>query len=221
MKHHPVVIITSNPSGMTQAIKKLEQDGYEVKVLDSLSANLIDFFGAISQTDPDSFVPVTDDLDKEEGGEPPSDPNEDSSETTEMPVGDTSVPAEVSDDAVPATTEPAAEQIFSGTINDEEIEIHEVDGTEIVLHPVSVEGSGSKIKFNLSESIEMILWESEDIEPTEEGMSEVEVHLVIADLNIDATVKIKISEMTMTPPVILMGSEWYANFQSEPVTEKT
>lgn len=219
MKHHPVVIITSHPEGMTQAIKKLEQDGFEVKVLDSLSANLIDFFGAISQSDPEMFGAVSDNTgDPDEELSAIADPNEESDEApTDAGV--------VSPDVEPSTGDevgPSDEVIFSGTLNDETVEIHEVEGSEIILHPVSVEGSGSKIKFNLSESIEMTLWESkeEGSEELSEELSEVEVHLVIPDLEVDATVKIKISEMTMNPPVILMGRDWYASFQSTSV-EKT
>lgn len=224
MKHHPVVIITSHPEGMTQAIKKLEQDGFEVKVLDSLSANLIDFFGAISQSDPEMFGAVSDNtVDDEQSLD--ADPNE---ETDELPDGE---PDKISDDVAPdAASEvdpagtdaggvPSEEASFSGTINDESVEIHEVEGSEIILHPVSVEGSGSKIKFNLSESVEMTLWESK--EEGSEELSEVEVHLVIPDLDVDATVKIKISEMTMNPPVILMGKEWYASFQSTSAEKTT
>lgn len=220
MKHHPVVIITSHPAGMAQAIKKLEQDGFEVKVLDSLSANLIDFFGAISQSDPEMFGAVSDNHEDTEGEDPAEpDPNE---ETDGAPDEEITPPADGEPAVEPTdgeTAEPASEVIFSGTINDETVEIHEVDGSEIILHPVSVEGSGSKVKFNLSESIEMTLWESKE-EGSEEP-SEVEVHLVIPDLNVDATVKIKISEMTMNPPVILMGKEWYAASQSTSVEETT
>lgn len=218
MKHHPVVIITSHPAGMEQAIKKLEQDGFEVKVLDSLSANLIDFFGAISQSDPEMFSAVSDnheDPDETLPAEP--DPNE---EADGMPDDETMPPVEGEPAEAPTdgeTAEPSSEVIFSGTINDETVEIHEVDGSEIILHPVSVEGSGGKIKFNLSESIEMTLWESK--EEGSEELSEVEVHLVIPDLNVDATVKIKVSEMTMNPPVILMGEEWYAALQSTSAEE--
>jgi hypothetical protein len=43
MKHHPVIIITSHPEGMEKAVAHLRVEGYEVKVLDSLSANLLIF----------------------------------------------------------------------------------------------------------------------------------------------------------------------------------
>jgi hypothetical protein len=109
--------------------------------------------------------------------------------------------------------------VFTGTINDEEIEIHEVPGDEIILHPKSVSGSGDKVKFSLSESIEMSLWEEKEDE-SDETLHEVSVHLVIPELSIDKSVKIKVSEMTMDPPVILMGEEWFAKISSEPGDKK-
>lgn len=214
MKHHPVIIITSHPEGMEKAVAHLQVEGYEVKVLDSLSANLIDFFGAISSTDPDSFQPIADTT---------SSPSTDS-------VGDVNGPDDLEDfdssDPMASPNDSTAEQssgeistsdsnpVFTGTINDEEIEIHEVPGEEIILHPKSVSGSGDKVKFSLSESIEMSLWEEKEDE-TDETLHEVSVHLVIPELSIDKSVKIKVSEMTMEPPVILMGEEWFAKMSSD------
>lgn len=214
MKHHPVIIITSHPEGMEKAVAHLQVEGYEVKVLDSLSANLIDFFGAISSTDPDSFQPIADttsspstdsvddvngpdDLEDLDSSDPMASPND---STAEQSSGEIST-----SDSNP---------VFTGTINDEEIEIHEVPGEEIILHPKSVSGSGDKVKFSLSESIEMSLWEEKEDE-TDETLHEVSVHLVIPELSIDKSVKIKVSEMTMDPPVILMGEEWFAKMSSD------
>lgn len=219
MKHHPVIIITSHPEGMEKAIAHLQVEGYEVKVLDSLSANLIDFFGAISSTDPDSFQPIADatsatstdtvddvngpdDLDDMDSTDPMASPNNDPTSQLDG-EGSTSV----------------SNPVFTGTINDEEIEIHEVPGDEIILHPKSVSGSGDKVKFSLSESIEMSLWEEKEDE-YDETLHEVSVHLVIPELSIDKSVKIKVSEMTMDPPVILMGEEWFAKISSEPGDKK-
>lgn len=219
MKHHPVIIITSHPEGMEKAVAHLQVEGYEVKVLDSLSANLIDFFGAISSTDPDSFQPIADatsatstdtvddvngpdDLDDMDSTDPMASPNNDPTSQLDG-EGSTSV----------------SNPVFTGTINDEEIEIHEVPGDEIILHPKSVSGSGDKVKFSLSESIEMSLWEEKEDE-YDETLHEVSVHLVIPELSIDKSVKIKVSEMTMDPPVILMGEEWFAKISSEPGDKK-
>lgn len=219
MKHHPVIIITSHPEGMEKAVAHLQVEGYEVKVLDSLSANLIDFFGAISSTDPDSVQPIADTT---------SSPSTDS-------VDDVNGPDDLEDldssDPMASPNDSTAEQssgeistsvsnpVFTGTINDEEIEIHEVPGDEIILHPKSVSGSGDKVKFSLSESIEMSLWEEKEDE-SDETLHEVSVHLVIPELSIDKSVKIKVSEMTMDPPVILMGEEWFAKISSEPGDKK-
>jgi hypothetical protein len=219
MKHHPVIIITSHPEGMEKAVAHLQVEGYEVKVLDSLSANLIDFFGAISSTDPDSFQPIADatsatstdtvddvngpdDLDDMDSTDPMASPNNDP--TSQLDGG---------------SSTSGSNPVFTGTINDEEIEIHEVPGDEIILHPKSVSGSGDKVKFSLSESIEMSLWEEKEDE-SDETLHEVSVHLVIPELSIDKSVKIKVSEMTMDPPVILMGEEWFAKISSEPGDKK-
>ena len=208
MKHHPVIIITSHPEGMEKAVAHLRVEGYEVKVLDSLSANLIDFFGAISSTDPDSFQPIADAT----------------SATSTDAVDDVNGPDDLDDmdstsqlDGEGSTS--VSNPVFTGTINDEEIEIHEVPGDEIILHPKSVSGSGDKVKFSLSESIEMSLWEEKEDE-SDETLHEVSVHLVIPELSIDKSVKIKVSEMTMDPPVILMGEEWFAKISSEPGDKK-
>lgn len=210
MKHHPVVIITSNPDGMSRAVKHLEVEGYEVKVLDSLGANLIDFFSAISSTDPEVFSGI-DDTPKSDGvdSEIPADTKDtDNTDAVDDPNIDVPSMDDPNTDLEPSdSTDPSAEVVFKGTVNDESIDIHEVPGDEIILHPKSISGSGDKVKFQLQESIEMNLWEekSEDDE-----LHEVSVHLVIPDLDFDKTVKIKVSEMVMEPPVILMGEDWFA-----------
>jgi len=219
MKHHPVIIITSHPEGMEKAVAHLQVEGYEVKVLDSLSANLIDFFGAISSTDPDSFQPIadatsatsTDTVDDVNG----PDDLDDMDSTDPMASPDSDPTSQLDGESSTSGSNP----VFTGTINDEEIEIHEVPGDEIILHPKSVSGSGDKVKFSLSESIEMSLWEEKEDE-SDETLHEVSVHLVIPELSIDKSVKIKVSEMTMDPPVILMGEEWFAKISSEPGDKK-
>lgn len=219
MKHHPVIIITSHPEGMEKAVAHLQVEGYEVKVLDSLSANLIDFFGAISSTDPDSFQPIadttsatsTDTVDDVNG----PDDLDDMDSTDPMASPDNDPTSQLDGEGSTSVSNP----VFTGTINDEEIEIHEVPGDEIILHPKSVSGSGDKVKFSLSESIEMSLWEEKEDE-SDETLHEVSVHLVIPELSIDKSVKIKVSEMTMDPPVILMGEEWFAKISSEPGDKK-
>lgn len=219
MKHHPVIIITSHPEGMEKAVAHLQVEGYEVKVLDSLSANLIDFFGAISSTDPDSFQPIadatsatsTDTVDDVNG----PDDLDDMDSTDPMASPDNDPTSQLDGEGSTSVSNP----VFTGTINDEEIEIHEVPGDEIILHPKSVSGSGDKVKFSLSESIEMSLWEEKEDE-YDETLHEVSVHLVIPELSIDKSVKIKVSEMTMDPPVILMGEEWFAKISSEPGDKK-
>ena len=219
MKHHPVIIITSHPEGMEKAVAHLQVEGYEVKVLDSLSANLIDFFGAISSTDPDSFQPIadatsatsTDTVDDVNG----PDDLDDMDSTDPMASPDNDPTSQLDGEGSTSISNP----VFTGTINDEEIEIHEVPGDEIILHPKSVSGSGDKVKFSLSESIEMSLWEEKEDE-SDETLHEVSVHLVIPELSIDKSVKIKVSEMTMDPPVILMGEEWFAKISSEPGDKK-
>jgi len=219
MKHHPVIIITSHPEGMEKAVAHLQVEGYEVKVLESLSANLIDFFGAISSTDPDSFQPIadatsatsTDTVDDVNG----PDDLDDMDSTDPMASPDSDPTSQLDGESSTSGSNP----VFTGTINDEEIEIHEVPGDEIILHPKSVSGSGDKVKFSLSESIEMSLWEEKEDE-SDETLHEVSVHLVIPELSIDKSVKIKVSEMTMDPPVILMGEEWFAKISSEPGDKK-
>ncbi len=214
MKHHPVIIITSHPEGMEKAVAHLQVEGYEVKVLDSLSANLIDFFGAISSTDPDSFQPIADTT-----SSPSTDSVDDVNGPDDLEDLDSSDPMASPNDSTAKQSSGEistsdSNPVFTGTINDEEIEIHEVPGEEIILHPKSVSGSGDKVKFSLSESIEMSLWEEKEDE-TDETLHEVSVHLVIPELSIDKSVKIKVSEMTMEPPVILMGEEWFAKMSSD------
>ena len=219
MNHHPVIIITSHPEGMTKAVKHLEVEGYEVKVLDSLSANLLDFFGALASTDPEQFQPITDNPDASlPDDEPlPSDPNsadegEELDADLSNPIDQTQANDPMADEDTDAT-EVNSNPVYQGTIDDEPIEIHEVPGSDIILHAKTVTGTGDKVKFTLSESVEMNLWE--EANNSSEKLHEVSVHLVIEDLNIDKTLKIKVSDMTMDPPVILMGDEWYANFISD------
>jgi hypothetical protein len=156
MKHHPVVIITSNPDGMSRAVKHLEVEGYEVKVLDSLGANLIDFFSAISSTDPEVFsgiddTPKSDGVDSEIPAETKDTDNTDAVDDPNMDVpsmDDPNTDLEPSD-----STDPSAEVVFKGTVNDESIDIHEVPGDEIILHPKSISGSGDKEIFGATISL--------------------------------------------------------------------
>ena len=186
--NHPVVIITSDPEGVQHAVQHLQVEGYEVKVLDSLSANLIDFFGALSSTEPDQFQVVDDTI-------TPDEP---------LQIGDAGQSASPNDAA-------SNGQVFQGTIDDEPIEVHEVEGGDLVLHPVSLSGDGAKKKFKLSEDVEIsvnlgMLFESEQAD----APNTVKVHFVVDELGIDTDVDVVLSEMVMTPPVIMMGKDWFA-----------
>lgn len=215
MKHHPVIIITSNPDGMQRAIKQLELDGYDVKVLDSLSANLVDFFGAISNMDDDlpaiNDTPDTDDVELDDDASTRT--GSDSEETVDEPSTDDTSETEMVDSSDIGST-----QIYTGKLNDEDIEVHEVPGAELVLHPRTISGSDDQVKFTLSESLEMSFWEEDG--GSNGDLPEISAHLVVEELKLDKQVKIKISPVTMDPPVILMGEEWFANISSEPVGEK-
>lgn len=196
--NHPVVIITSDPEGVQHAVQHLQVEGYEVKVLDSLSANLIDFFGALSSTDPEQFSTVDDSM-------TPEDPLA----TEPATAGSDSLGGGMSSD----TTTSADGQTFQGTIDDEPIEVHEVDGGDLVLHPVSLSGDGAKKKFKLSEEVEIsvnfgFLTESEH--KSKDEPNTVKVHFVVEELGIDADVDVMLSDMVMTPPVIMMGKDWFA-----------
>lgn len=197
--NHPVVIITSDPEGVQHAVQHLQVEGYEVKVLDSLSANLIDFFGALSSTEPDQFQVVDDTIATED--EP-----------------------QIGDDGQPTTPDDASEangQVFHGTIDDEPIEVHEVEGGDLVLHPVALSGDGAKKKFKLSEEVEIsvnfgMLFESEQADTP----NTVKVHFVVEELGIDTDVDVALSEMVMTPPAIMMGKDWFAQHTTGDTTPK-
>lgn len=186
--NHPIVIITSDPEGVQHAVQHLQVEGYEVKVLDSLSANLIDFFGALSSTEPDQFQVVDDTITPDD----------------QQQIGDGGQSAPPNDAA-------SNGQVFQGTIDDEPIEVHEVEGGDLVLHPVSLSGDGAKKKFKLSEDVEIsvnlgMLLESEQAD----APNTVKVHFVVEELGIDTDVDVVLSEMVMTPPVIMMGKDWFA-----------
>lgn len=190
MKHHPVVIITSDPEGITQSVKHLEVDGYEVKILDSLNATMLDFLGALSSTDPETFSAVNDN--------PPA-------PTT---LGN---PPTTQDSGAPSVGE-----TLDVRVEETPMSAHIVDGDKIVLHAVSKEPGDSTTTFKLAESAEdtfvvfnrISLFESES-EATETNNT-VSVDLEIPSLNFHKVVAVELSDDTMNPPVIMIGVEWIA-----------
>lgn len=196
MKHHPVVIITSDPEGIAQSVKHLEVDGYEVKILDSLNATMLDFLGALSSTDPDTFSAVNDN--------PPAPESLGQPETSTAPtIGSAPVVGDTLDVKVEETAMSA----------------HVVDGDKIVLHPVSKDPGDSTTTFKLTESAEdalvvfnrISLFESET-DATENNT--VSVDLEIPSLNFHKVVTVELSDETMNPPVIMIGADWLAANQT-------
>ena len=206
---HPVVIITSHPNEMLGAVRKLEAMGFEVKVLDSLSANLVDFFGAISG-EPVILdnPPKPDEADEADGIEQSTDeldPNADLDDATND-VGDT----QSTDPTIDAESS-TDETTMQGTVNDIPVTVQEVEGDTITLHPVSNDGSDSKgkVTFSLTESVIFKLWEEEK-EKASDGQV-VNVQITIEELNIDGMFDVEISTLTMNPPTLMVGTDWIAN----------
>lgn len=163
---HPIIIIAGDKDkAIGAAVDTLQEAGFEVRVLNTATAKLVDFLGALAGADDDEqpAAPVT----SQEQEEPPE---EETSETNEA--------------------------IVSG----ERVIIEMVDGYEMMLHPSTVTVAARTV-YSLNESV-YSFW------PAVVGNEPV---FTTVDMEFDGAeyrIQTKLSESTMTPPVLKIGRKW-------------
>lgn len=176
---HPVVIMSYDKSpAITKAVAALEEAGMEVVVLNTKTAKLVQFLGALAGED-DEDVPTP--------AEPPAE------EPVEKPTAK-EPPPEESDDLEPLKTE--------AIVNDEKVLIEYVEGASIALHPsaVGVGQENAKSTYALNES-QFSFWSKKDAEAlTTKVMLELNGSLKYVD--------VVLSRETSTPPRLKIGRDW-------------
>lgn len=199
---HPILIITSDPKSVKEAKELLEKADLKVKILDTTKSSLLDFLSGLADIDEASETPDTE-FNEEPEGE--TDPNVD---TDEVESNDTKSNKDSTED-LSSTEDPTKnlekslndDTMVHGTVNGEEIEIHTVDGKHIVLHPITVDSADTgKVNFTLTES-QFHIWR-------EDKNLTAMIELEIPSLSISGMVEVEVSELTQTPPVLLIGSDW-------------
>lgn len=182
---HPIVIMSYDKSpAITKAVAALEEAGLEVVVLNTATAKLVNFLGALAGEDPDAEETPP----EEEKEEKPEDKSEE-----EPPVEP--APEETPPEDLPPEDEPVEEAVVNG----EKVLVEMVDGDQLVLHPSEISVS-NRTTYKLNES-DYSFWP--DINETAvTGNVELEYqgqkHLVRAIFSDAAT----------NPPVLKMGKEW-------------
>jgi hypothetical protein len=180
---HPIVIMSYDKSpAITKAVAALEEAGLEVVVLNTATAKLVNFLGALAGEDPE-----------EEEETPPEEEKAEEKPEEEPPVE--LAPEEEPPEDLPPEDKPVEEAVVNG----EKVLVEMVDGDQLVLHPSEISVS-NRTTYKLNES-DYSFWP--DINETEViGNVELEYqgqkHLV----------KAIFSDAATNPPVLKMGKEW-------------
>lgn len=204
---HPILIITSDPKSVKEAKELLEKADLKVKILDTTKSSLLDFLSGLADIDEVSETSDTESDKESEVDE--ADPNVDTDEVELESTGLKSESNKESTEDVVSNEDPTKnlekslndDTMVHGTINGEEIEIHTVDGKHIVLHPITVDSADTgEVNFTLTESQFHIWCENKNLTAM--------VELEIPSLSISGMIEVEVSELTQTPPVLLIGSDW-------------
>lgn len=187
---HPIVIISSaKDPAIGEAVDCLQNAGFEVRVLNSATAKLVDFLGALAGADEDE------DADKKSDAKEPDD---DAKEPDVEPSGE--APADKNDPLDPKKME--------ALIAGEPVIVELVDGHSITLHPNNIIVA-AQTQYSLNES-KFSFWPSAVSNELIEGG----VELVLNDQVTGHLTRVIFSEEAMSPPVLRIGRDWLAvNFK--------
>jgi hypothetical protein len=186
---HPIVIIASDKDpAIGAAVDGLQAAGFEVRVLNTATAKLVDFLGALAGEDDEE------DLEKK-----PDAPEEDAESKDVKPQKD-AAPVEVAEPG--DENDPLDPKKMEALISGEPVTVEIVDGTEITLHPSTIQ-AGAKTFYSLNEA-QFAFWPSAiSNEPITGG-----VDLSLNGDDIGHLTKVTFSEEAMNPPVLKIGREW-------------
>jgi hypothetical protein len=185
---HPIVIIASDKDpAIGAAVDGLQAAGFEVRVLNTATAKLVDFLGALAGED-----------DEEDPEKNPDAPEEDA-ESKEKPKG---AAPEASVEEPEDENDPLDPKKMEALISGEPIEVQLVDGASITLHPSTIQ-AGAKTFYSLNE-VQFAFWPTAiSNEPITGG-----VNLSLNGDDIGHLTKVTFSEEAMNPPVLKIGREW-------------
>jgi hypothetical protein len=190
---HPVVIMSYDKGpAISKAVAALEEAGMEVIVLNTKTAKLVQFLGALAgETDDEEE-------DKDDKEAPPAD---------EPPVD------EVPTDTPPEDEEPVVEESLDVFVNEEPIKAIIVEGNDVVLIANGIEGrrAGEKVTYKLNESA-FSFWSTK-----QEGEAlRAQVELKLKESVSYVSVRMDLPEDGLTPekPVLKIGREWLKAHQA-------
>ncbi len=177
---HPIVLISSDKDpAIGKAVELLEDAGFEVRVLNSATAKLVDFLGALAGAD------------DEEEAEPKEPEDKQPSEKADKAPKD-DAPADDEDPLDPAKME--------ALVSNEPVLVELVEGSSIVLHPKSVTIAARTV-YTLNES-EYAFW------PSAVGNEPVFTGLDLELDDAAYFVQAQLSEEAADPPVLKIGRDW-------------
>lgn len=188
---HPVVIMSYDKSpAITKAVAALEEAGMEVMVLNTKTAKLVDFLGALAGEDPDA-----EDEDAEGA--------DDAAPAEELPADTEPAPAE--DDELAAAQAAADEEeeplATEALIAGEKVAVKIVEGSQLVLHPTTI-SIGAKTFYSLNEA-QFAFWPSAvSNEPVTGG-----VELEVGKYKPTTLTKVTFGEAA-NPAVLEVGRDW-------------
>lgn len=188
---HPIVIIAGDKDpAIGAAVDGLQAAGFEVRVLNTATAKLVDFLGALAGEDDEDEEKKSDAPTEDEPKEEPKEPKADKP------------PKDAPPEDAPVEDDPLDPAKMEALIAGEPVQVQLVDGADIVLHPSTIH-AGAKTFYSLNES-QFSFWPSAvSNEPIKGG-----VELVLNGVDTGHLTKVTFSEEAMNPPVLKIGREW-------------
>lgn len=199
---HPIVMIAGDKDpAIGKAVEDLEAAGFEVRVLNSAKAKLIDFLGAIAGADEEAEeVPAEDEVVDEPEALKPKVKKEPTAEPTDELPPEVPTDDEESDETDPLDPRNLIKK--EARIAGELVQVQLVEGGGITLHPSAIT-AGAKTFYALNES-QFSFWPSAvSNEPITGG-----VELSLNGEEITHLTKVIFSEEAMNPPVLKIGRGW-------------
>lgn len=195
---HPIVIIASDKDpAIGAAVDGLQAAGFEVRVLNTATAKLVDFLGALAGADDEEEekkVDAPEDAPEDEVKEPKP-PKDDAPPAEEAPADEVDPEAELSDD-------PLDPKKMEAKISGEPVLVEIVEGMDLVLHPSTIV-AGAKTFYTLNES-QFSFWPTAvSNEPITGG-----VELELDGQDVGHLTKVIFSEEVASPPVLKIGRGW-------------
>lgn len=180
---HPVVLMAYDKSpAITKAVAALEEAGLEVVVLNTKTAKLMNFLGALAGENPDE---------------------EDDETAEEPPVEEPAPEEEPAEDLPPEEEEEPASPVTEVLLNDEKVVVEIVDGNGLMLFPSECSGghANSKARYWINES-EFAFWSNKlEGEPLKtRGMLTVGEAQQFVEFTVMAD--------PQNPPVLRIGRDW-------------